>query len=83
MDRNETEGLVIRTDQIRGYSPSARKSPFLTHEEAANYLRLHKNTLRNKRYLGNGPPYRKHGGRVVYHVEDLNKWSGSSKVEYW
>lgn len=50
-------------------------SPFFTVEEAAAYLRLKKRTLDNMRWQGTGPRFRKHGGRIVYHRDDLKKWS--------
>lgn len=50
-------------------------TPFLDTEEAADYLRLKKRTLDNMRWLGTGPRYRKHGGRIRYHIEDLQAWS--------
>lgn len=52
-------------------------SPFLTVDEAAAYLRLKKHTLANMRWQGTGPRFRKHGGRIVYHRDELNKWSES------
>ena len=55
-------------------------SPFLTVEEAANYLRLKKRTLDNMRWMGTGPAFRKHGGRVYYHEEELATWSLDSRV---
>ena len=51
------------------------KSPFLTSQEAADYLRLDVKTLNNMRWRGEGPNYRKHGGKVVYHMTDLEYWS--------
>lgn len=51
------------------------KSPFLTAQEAADYLRLDVKTLNNMRWRGEGPNYRKHGGKVVYHQSDLEQWS--------
>lgn len=50
-------------------------SPFLDTAEAAAYLRLKKRTLDNMRWLGTGPSYRKHGGRICYHIDDLEAWS--------
>ena len=47
----------------------------LTTAEAAELLRLRKHTLENMRWLGTGPPFRKHGGRVFYHRADLKTWS--------
>ena len=46
-------------------------SSFLTVEEAANYLRLKKRTLDNMRWMGTGLAFRKHGGRVYYHQQQL------------
>ena len=54
-------------------SPSS--SPFFDTQEAAAYLRLELRTLVNWRSRGGGPAYRKHGGRVFYHVSDLERWS--------
>ena len=51
------------------------KSPFFTGPEAAKYLRLNVKTLNNMRWRGEGPNYRKHGGKVVYHMSDLDHWS--------
>ena len=51
------------------------KSPFLTTKEAANYLRISVRTMENWRWSNDGPEYRKHGGTVVYHIDDLNDYS--------
>jgi Helix-turn-helix domain len=50
-------------------------SPFLTVEEAATYLRLKKRTLDNMRWMGTGPKFRKHGGRIFYDLGELKEWS--------
>lgn len=50
-------------------------SPFLLGGEAANYLRVSIRTLRNWRWNGKGPAYRKHGQVVVYHIDDLREFS--------
>jgi Helix-turn-helix domain len=52
-------------------------SPFLNVDEAAAWLRLKKRTLDNMRWQGIGPRFRKHGGRVLYHRDDLKEWSES------
>lgn len=57
----------------------SRKSPFLTTAEAAELLRLKEHTLDNMRCLGTGPPFRKHGGRIFYHRDELNEWSKSRR----
>jgi hypothetical protein len=55
---------------------STRKpSPYFTVKEAAEFLRLRPRTLDNMRWRGTGPKYRKHGGRIVYHLDDLIEWS--------
>jgi len=50
-------------------------SPFLLPDEAAKYLRLDERTLANYRSNKTGPVYRKHGGSICYHRDDLRKWS--------
>ena len=54
-------------------------SPFLTVPEAAELLRVNRRTLDNKRSSKNekkdGPPFRRHGGRIVYHRDRLLEWS--------
>jgi Helix-turn-helix domain len=54
-------------------------SPFLTVAEAAAFLRLKKHTLDNMRWMGNGPNFRKHGGRIYYHRDELEEWSLNSR----
>ncbi|WP_306253310.1 helix-turn-helix domain-containing protein [Parvularcula sp. IMCC14364] len=50
-------------------------SPYLLVQEAADYLRLSVTTMKRMRIDGTGPIYRKHMGHVVYHINDLEKWS--------
>ncbi len=57
--------------------PKDEQSPFVSVAEAAAYLRLARRTLDNMRWIGGGPRYRKHGGRVYYHRDDLKAWSES------
>jgi hypothetical protein len=57
------------------------ESPFMTESEAADYLKLKAKTLRNMRWRGEGPSYRKHGSRVVYEVNDLRAYSQISKLQ--
>ena len=45
---------------------SRESNPFLNVAEAAEYLRLKKRTLDNMRWMGTGPMFRKHGGRIYY-----------------
>ena len=58
---------------------SMEKSPFLQLAEAATFLRLAPRTLDNMRQRGTGPLYSKHGGRVVYHRNDLIDWSNQHR----
>lgn len=53
----------------------AGKSPFLSIDEAALYLRVSARALEHFRGEGGGPAYRKHGGSIVYHIHDLDLWS--------
>jgi Helix-turn-helix domain len=55
------------------------QSPFLRLSEAATFLRLDPRTLDNMRQRGTGPLYSKHGGRVVYHRDDLIVWSNEGR----
>ena len=55
--------------------PMKQQSPFLTTKEAADYLRISVRTMENWRWSNDGPEYRKHGGTVVYHIDDLNDFS--------
>ena len=52
-------------------------SPFLNTEEAAQFVRLAQKTLENRRSMGTGPPFRKHGNRVYYHIDELREWSAA------
>jgi excisionase family DNA binding protein len=58
---------------------TGRKSPFLTVDEASEYLGLSRSTLDHYRWAGGGPNYRKHGGRVFYHIDDLDAWSAGRR----
>ncbi|MEM6585577.1 MAG: helix-turn-helix domain-containing protein [Pseudomonadota bacterium] len=58
-----------------------KRSPFLNVEEAADYLGLTRSTLDHYRWAGGGPEYRKHGGRVLYHVDELNAWSENGRYK--
>lgn len=53
----------------------SHESPYFTVAEAAAYLRLEERTLNNMRWRKEGPHWRKHGGKVIYHRRDLDGWS--------
>ena len=59
--------------------PEKIENPFLTVREAADFLRLKKHTLDNMRWMGTGPRFRKHGGRIYYHLDELKEWSLNSR----
>lgn len=48
---------------------------FLRTPEAARFLGLSGRTLEKHRTYGTGPAFRKLGGRVVYAVDDLQRWA--------
>jgi Helix-turn-helix domain len=50
-------------------------SPFLTIAEAALLLRVNRRTLDNLRWQNDGPPFRRHGGRIIYHRDEVLAWS--------
>jgi hypothetical protein len=51
------------------------ESLFLTIDETARLLRINRRTLDNLRWNGKGPPARRHGGRIVYHRNEVLNWS--------
>lgn len=55
-------------------------SPFLLPDEAAKFLRLEERTLANYRSNQTGPLYRKHGGKICYHRDDLTNWSVTNQA---
>jgi Helix-turn-helix domain len=58
-----------------------QKSPYLSVDEAGTYLRLKKRTLDKMRWMGTGPNFRKHGGRVFYHIDELKEWSLETRAK--
>jgi len=58
-----------------------RQSPYLNIKEAGAFLRLEKRTLDNMRWMGTGPQFRKHGGKIVYHLDELKQWSLDSRCK--
>jgi DNA-binding transcriptional MerR regulator len=49
-------------------------SPWKTERQAAEYLGLHKDTLRKRRKQGNAPPSKRVGQRYFYNVADLKRY---------
>lgn len=56
-------------------------SPYLTAEEAADYLRVSVHTLRAYRNQGKGPPYHRIGGKTLYHRDEVDAWVQSGRQE--
>lgn len=50
----------------------------MTLHECAEYIRMKESTLYKKVFYGN-IPYRKHGGRVVFHRDEIDAWSLNQK----
>ena len=57
------------------YEGSPMPPRLLRTPEAGRFLGLSGRTLEKHRTYGTGPTYRKIGGRVVYAVEDLQRWA--------
>ena len=57
------------------------QNPFLNVMEAGTFLRLKKRTLDNMRWMGTGPSFRKHGGRIYYHIDELKEWSLATRAK--
>lgn len=48
---------------------------FYSPSEAAEYLGLSASTLAKMRSRGDGPVFRKFGGRIRYSIQDLDAWA--------
>jgi excisionase family DNA binding protein len=82
----QEKGIRLAMSTIRSIQkdePVEDTSPadFLTIAEAAELLRVHRRTLDNMRWKGTGPIFRRHGGRIVYHREELLAWSAERKAK--
>jgi excisionase family DNA binding protein len=70
---------TIRSIEQQAF-PASSPADFLTIAEAAALLRVHRRTLDNMRWKGTGPIFRRHGGRIVYHRDELLAWSAERKA---
>jgi hypothetical protein len=59
----------------KGVAPQRPYNPFLTPVQAADFVKLSWRTLEKMRQKGEGPPFRRHGRYVRYHIDDLEAWS--------
>ena len=57
------------------------ESPYLSNQEAADYLGMSTNTLNSWRQRRQGPKYTKFGSIVKYHINDLDEYARSKTVE--
>lgn len=55
------------------------RTPFITTRMAAEVLGLKPTTLEKMRRRGEGPPYRRHGRAIRYHVQELLAWSRETR----
>lgn len=67
--------MTDNDDEIVRARAAKKGTPFLNTEQAAAYLGLSPRKLQYMRREGEGPPYRRHGRYVRYHVDDLIGWS--------
>lgn len=56
------------------------KEKFLNQPELARRWKLSQRTLERWRWLGEGPPYVKIGGRVLYSIEDIEAFEERERV---
>ena len=63
-------------DDENARAARARKgSPFLSTKQVSFYLHLSIRKLQSMRADGSGPPFRRHGRYVWYHIDELDAWS--------
>lgn len=60
-----------------GNNPGSTR-PFLNTRQAAHYIGLTARHLERMRSQRGGPPFRRHGRFVFYHIDDLDTWSRST-----
>ncbi|MBI1208515.1 MAG: helix-turn-helix domain-containing protein [Azospirillum sp.] len=70
-----TTTSAVGADSSPDFTANPGDGPFLTTKAAGEHLSLSPRTLEKHRVTGTGPRYRKHGGKVVYRLEDLDDWS--------
>ena len=65
-------------DEIARAAQAKKGSPFLSTNQAAFYLGVGPRKLQAMRRDTGGPPFRRHGHYVRYHIDDLDAWSNAS-----
>lgn len=53
----------------------------LTPKEAGEYLQVPEGTLRQWRYLAQGPPYCRAGRAIRYRRADVDRWLEAQRVD--
>lgn len=66
------------------HSMFIEKTAFIDTEQAAARIGKSTSWLNHARQTGDGPPYRKIGRSVLYHVEDVDRWLESKvRTRVW
>jgi hypothetical protein len=74
-----TKGLAARAACLAVRSEGRRNMDYLTTQEAADFLRLKKNTLEVWRIQGRGPAFLKLGSRVLYERATLETFAAANR----
>lgn len=75
---NETRGM---SDDEDARAERARSgNPFLNSPQAAYFLRMSNRQMERLRSRGDGPRFRRHGRYILYHIDDLDAWSKSTRT---
>lgn len=69
----------MNTNTTQANANTSYPREYLTPAEAAANLALSKRTLENFRTRGGGPVFRRFGGAVRYHRDDLAAWANAGK----
>jgi excisionase family DNA binding protein len=82
-ETSDGNGKPCEPDDQCARADAARKgSPFLNTAQTAHYLGLSRRTLEEMRERGEGPPCRKHGRQVRYHIAEVEAWSLANRCNF-
>ena len=76
--KKETGGIMNKKLEEGGQENMVER---VNEHQAAKFLGLSVQTLRNWRSFRKGPAYLKLGRRVVYQVKDLNRYLDSHRID--
>lgn len=65
-------------DAFARAAQARKESPFLCPKGAAFFLKVSVRYLEQLRARGDGPEFRRHCRRIIYHIDDLERWSKST-----